>query len=287
MKNKKIVSTAALIATSLTAGHAQIADWNFDAGGAIAAPYNSPLATSGVLAGTAQATALGMDNNYTFNNSEGPGSITFCDVLSSAGASTGSGSYAWRVRGPTNAGGGGAGQSNGWNSQAPIGTQGALFAASTAGYNNITLSFDLNATTQAERNLAVLYTLDDTVSTPTWLLATITSAGSNGGTIQTGSGINTVGGNYVQLVPSGTGWNNQITATVAGAGGDANFAVEIVNASTGVDCVNGAGNPLNNSSGNWRYDNVNISGTAVPEPTTLALAGLGGLAALMAVRRRK
>ncbi len=267
---------ALLVATvvclvAATSHAATIAAWSFDAGGAIAAPYNTPAATTGSGSGT----QLGMSNSYTFNNGEGPGSIPFCDVLASAGASTGAGSYGWRVRGPTNVGGGGAGQSNGWNSQAPIGTQGAEFSVNTSGYNNITVSVDVNVTTQAERNLAIEYTLDDTVANPIWVNASYSSAGSQGTLFNNTTSALTLSGSYVQLSTASPGWNNQITANLPGAGGDPNFAVEVVNASSGTDCVNGAGNPLNNSSGNWRYDNINISGTAVPEPSTLALLAVG------------
>lgn len=266
---------------------ASIADWSFDAGGTIAAPYNTPLASSGALAGVAQGTQLGMTNGYTFANGEGPGSIANCDVLTSAGASTGSGAYAWRVRGNGNSANSGANNANGWNSSAPIATQGAEFEASTAGYSSITVSADINVTTQAERNLAILYTLDDTASSPVWANATITSAGSQGTLSTNSSSANTISGNYVQLSSAGTGWNNLITATIpAAANSDANFAVEIVNASTGADDVNGAGAPLNNSSGNWRYDNVIVSGTAaVPEPASVGVLALGALG--LAARRRR
>jgi hypothetical protein len=165
-----------VVASGALASAGTIAAWSFDAGGTIAAPYNSPAATSG----TGQATQLGMTNNYTFANGEGPGSVANCDVLASAGASTGSGSFGWRVRGNSNTANSGPGLANGWNSAAPIGTQGAEFTASTAGYAGITLTADINATGQAERNLAVLYTLDDTQATPVWSNATITSAGSSG-----------------------------------------------------------------------------------------------------------
>jgi hypothetical protein len=36
--------------------------------------------------------------------------------------------------------------------------------------------------------------------------------------------------------------------------------VEIVNAATGADCTSASGTALNNTSGNWRFDNVTISG---------------------------
>jgi len=260
-----------------SAHSAVIADWDFDGVGTVAAPYNTALATTG----TGSATQLGMNNNYTFANGEGPGSAAASDVLASAGASTGSGSFAWRIRGNGNAANSGAGVANGWNSAAPIGTQGAEFSVDTSLYNNVTLTLDVNATGQAERNLAIEYTLDDTVANPVWVNATITSAGTLGTLANNTTSTSTISGNYVQLSGSGTGWNNQIAATLPNAGGDPNFAFEVVNASTGADDVNTSGAPLNNSSGNWRFDNVELSGAlvATPEPSTLAL-GIGSIAAL-------
>jgi hypothetical protein len=275
IKSKKIVSMAALIAASLSAAHAQtITAWTFDNDGVQAQPYNSPAPSTGV--GT--ASVLGMLNSYNGTNS-----VPGADIASAAGSS-GGGPDAWRIRGYTGNAQPNAG--NGWSTQAPIGTQGAEFAVDTSLYNNITISFDIDTTAQAERNLAVLYTLDDTVGSPTWLNATITSAGTLGTLVNNSSSSLTISGNYVQL---GSGWNNQITASFSGVSADPNFAMEIVNASTGTDNVGVSGSPYNNSSGNWRYDNVDITGTviAAPEPTTLALAGLGGLASLVAVRRRK
>ncbi|MGA3239631.1 MAG: hypothetical protein ABSG03_25420, partial [Bryobacteraceae bacterium] len=41
------------------------------------------------------------------------------------------------------------------------------------------------------------------------------------------------------------------------------FAVQMVNASTGADDIGASGTALNNNSGNWRFDNVTISGQSI------------------------
>jgi len=275
MKNKKIVSMAALIAASLSAAHAQttITAWTFDnytaaAGTIVANP--SPVTGSGT------ASALGFNNSYNSTTS-----ISSPDILADvAGNSTGSGLNDWRLRGQS--------PGNGWSSQAPIGTQGAEFTTDTTGYSGIKLTFDISTTKQAPANLEVLYTTDGS----TWNNATLSYVVGNTATVLNNTtSANTVMGSYIKMQNSNGGWYNGITADLSGisaVNNNPNFAVEIVNASTGVDDINQAGTAYNNSSGNWRLDNVVISGVApVPEPTTLALAGLGGLAALVAVRRRK
>jgi hypothetical protein len=291
MNNKYFIYSAALLAASLAVANAQttLADWSFTA--AASPPDNTPAPSSGVDVSTATATELGMNNNYTFNGGETGPSVASSDVTSATGDSLSTG-FGWRVRGNGNAAGPVA---NGWNSQAPIGTQGAQFLASTLGYSDVLLTFDLQTTKQAENNLEVLYTLNGT----TWQNATITSAGSgvNGGIIgqiETGSAsdANTVDGSYLSFNYAGAptanasgGYDNQIQVNFGDiADNDASFGVEIVNASTGADDVSVGLAALNNSSGNWRYDNVMI--TAVPEPGTLALAGLGGLSSLLVLRRR-
>jgi hypothetical protein len=273
---KKTIFALCLVSllTSLSVSHAQtvIATWDYDAGGTIAAPYNTNAATGGANMTMAWATQVGMSNNYTFNNGEGPGSLANCDVLATAGASTGSGAFAWRVRGNGNTANSGTGVANGWNSQAPIGTQGAEFFVDTTTYNNITVSVDINDTAQGEGKLAILYTTNDAVANPIWFDATLTSPGSLGTIGNNTTNPNTVMGNYAVLGSAGNGWNNQIQGTCTLAGNDPNFAVAIVNAATGADCVNAAGSALNNSSGNWRFDNIVVSGTtggALATPPTL------------------
>jgi hypothetical protein len=294
MKKTYILSAAALLAASMAVSHAQttLAQWTFTA--TASPPDNTPAPSGGVDVSTATATELGMNNSYTYNGGETGPSVASSDVTSASGDSLSSG-FGWRVRGNGNTAGPVA---NGWNSQAPIGTQGAQFLASTLGYSDVLLSFDLQTTKQAENNLEVLYTLDGSA----WQNATITSAGSgvNGGIIgkiETGSAsdANTVNGSYLSFNYAGAptanasgGYDNQIQVNFGSiADNDANFGVEIVNASTGADDVGVGLSALNNSSGNWRYDNVIISAVPVPEPGTLALAGLGGLSGLLLFRRSR
>ena len=67
MKKILLTSLVAFLAAHPSLKAATIADWDFDAGGAKSAPYNTPAATSG----TGSATQLGMTNNYTYTNGEG------------------------------------------------------------------------------------------------------------------------------------------------------------------------------------------------------------------------
>ena len=242
-----------------------IAAWDFDTLGTVNPPFNTPLATSGA----GSATELGMSNNYTYLGGEGPGSYpASCDVLAQGGASTGAGSYAWRIRGPSNTSGGGPGQANGWNTQAPIGTQGAEFDASTAGYSNIVVSFDVYFTTQAEAKMCAYYTTDGWASSN---VANNLFYGAKPAFIQTNSSSpNTVPGTYFYET-AGQNWYNSLVVDFTGVAGVNNnplFGIRIVNAATSGDCVNFTGVGYNNASGNCRFDNVAIGGTSgTPAPT--------------------
>lgn len=281
MKLKTLITMGGLLAATLGAAQAQttIADWNFDSLGTQAAPYNSPAPSTG--SGT--ATVLGMSNNY---NDGTTGSSPYADVLSTPGASTGANSYGWRIRGGSTTGG--AGTPNGWSTNAPVGTQGAQFAANTTGYNNIGLSFDLYTTGQAEANVAVEYTLNGT----TWNdVSLISYSGAMSTAVHNNTtSAGTIMGEYLQLKTAAGGWYNDITAILPStAANDPNFAIKIVNASTGTDDINQSGTIYNNNSGNWRYDNVNITGSIVPvpEPNTLACFGLGFTAFIAICKFRK
>jgi hypothetical protein len=283
---KKIVSTAALIAASLPASQAAtITAWTFENDSI--AVNNSPTASTG----SGSASSIGMNIYPTPNVG-----VTTDDVLAGKSSDTGANGVAdtsqiWRIRAQA----GTNGAANGWSSLAPIGTQGAVFDASTVGYDDINVSFDWYATTQGEANLQLEYTTNGT----TWNNIALTLAGSDGGLAvltNNGSDSNTVTGSYVSdnLLNNGSlagqDWFTDLTATISapGAANDPNFAIEMVNASTGADDVSTQGTALNNNSGNWRFDNVTISGTAVsatPEPATFALFGTGLVALLMGRRK--
>ena len=230
-----------------------ITQWNFESPLTIAV-NNSPAPSTG----TGTASGLGMTNSYNSTTSTNTD-----DVVQGASGDTGNDGLAdttqvWRIRGLT---------ANGWSSQAPIGTQGAEFAASTVGYSSINVSFDWYATTQGEGKLQLEYTTDGT----TWNNVAITVPTADTATTAhtNSSSANTVMGSYVQV--SGQNWSPNLTATISdpNAANDPNFAIELVNASTGADCVNTTGAALNNTSGNWRFDNVTISGTVQPAAPTV------------------
>src|SRR5579862_3115221 len=274
--------TCALVA--VTQARAQIITaWTFE--NDPVAVNNSPAPSTGI--GTAGS--IGMNIYPTPNIG-----VTTDDVLVGKSSDTGANTVAdttqtWRIRAQA----GSSGAANGWSSAAPIGTQGAQFAASTVGYNSINVSFDWYATTQGEANMQLEYTTDGV----TWHNVALTLSGSDAGLqvlSNSGSDVNTVTGSYVSdnILTGGSSagqdWFTGLTATITdpNAANDPNFAIEMVNASTGADDVSTQGTALNNTSGNWRFDNVTISGTlAVPEPSTFALIGCG-FAALIGLRRK-
>jgi len=244
----------AVLAASLPAAHAGIiAAWTFE-NDSIA--VNNAPATS---TGSGAASSIGMATYATPNIG-----VTTDDVLLGAAGDTGSNNNAdltqiWRVRAQA----GTAGAANGWSSAAPIGTQGAMFAASTAGYGSVTVSFDWYATTQGEAKLQLQYTTDGS----TWHNVPLTlSALDTGLAVMTNStSANTVMGSYVAITGgAGQNWFPGLTATISdpAAANNPSFAVRMVNASTGADDIAAAGTALNNTSGNWRFDNVTITGQA-------------------------
>jgi len=281
------LSAALLLAAAQTQAQV-ITAWNFE---------NDPVAVNNSPApstGSGIASSIGMNIYPTPNVG-----VTTDDVLVGKASDTGANGVAnltqtWRVRAQAGANG----AANGWSSLAPIGTQGAQFAASTAGTGSsgIQVSFDWYATTQGEANLQLAYSLNVNAPTPVWNNLQITLGGSDAGLVvlNNTTSANTVMGYYVSdnlLVNgsnSGQDWFTGLTATITdpGAANDPNFGIEMVNASTGADNVSTAGTALNNNSGNWRFDNISISAIQAPEPSALSFAALGFAGLCWQFRRR-
>lgn len=268
IKNIACIASILLASLSLVQGQTVLVDWTFDNAG-IVAPVKNPAPSSGVDISTAYAESVGMTNTLTPTPSVGAPDVIANPSTNSD--TTPSLPDAWRVR----AKGSGGNTGNGWSDAAAIGTQGAMFAASTVGYTNIQLTFDVSATTQGEGLLQVQYTTNNGVNwnnapltyptIPSLILTnTIAGTGTNGLVI----------GTYLNMVETGTygqQWYTNVTANLSGIPGvdnNPNFAIEIVNAAEGTNCVAAAGTPLNNTSGNWSLDNVAISGNT---PATLTV----------------
>jgi len=264
-----MISLLGLAFTSASA--ATITQWTFEG-----------LSTSGVNASPATAAGSGAASTVGMALYTGPENSGIATLAGTDGTNNGAGNLTWKVRG-----------SNGWNTAAAIGTQGAQFSVNTTGYTGISASFDWYPSTKGEAKLLIQYTTDGT----TWINAsasdiTIPTVGTLSLNTNSSSS-NTVMGAYINTTAGNT-WYNGITLNLSGisaADNDANFGFRLLNASTGTDNVQATGGTaLDNTAGNWSFDNVKISGTAAtPEPSTYALM-MGGLVALVGfqlMRRNK
>jgi hypothetical protein len=250
-----------------------IVEWTFDSYPSASTIVTNPVPEiGGATAG--KATSIGFNNGYTYAGGNGTGSTDASDINNTGGSSSGSaGPNAWRVRGAILATGVAG---IGWNYNAPIGTQGAEYDASTAGYSNIVVNFDLYFTSAAEARACVLYTTDGWATTN---VANSLAYAPNPSYIQTnlpvgsGGSANTVTGTYF-VAPNSQGFYNNIIVDFTGIPGVDNnplFGFKVVNAATGSgDCLNLSGTAYNNSSGNWRFDNVTVAGTAGTPPPAIA-----------------
>jgi hypothetical protein len=244
MKIKNLACIASILVASLVGAKAAnlttLTAWNFDnvAVGASANPASSTgFGTAGVI---------------------GFGGSTTPDVVSLAGSSTG-GANAWGVG--TNTGG----ATVGWSTNAAIGSQGAKFAASTLSYYQIQVSFDIYAQTNSEAAVLVQYSQDGLL----WQNANITAPGSAGILATNTNPTNGIvtGVSYLVLTNKTVGgWNNGVTVNLTGVPGvanDPNFAIRIVNATTGTNCLDTTGAIYKSANnGDWTLDNVVFQGVS-------------------------
>jgi hypothetical protein len=261
IKNITFAVSALILMVSLLGLKAQtpLTVWNFNqiSEGANANP--SPTT------GYGSASALGLANSYNGTNS-----LSNPEVVNLTGSSNG-GTNAWQISGGGAAPNGG----DGWSTAAAIGSQGVQFSGSTFGYYRVMLTFDVNASPDAPADLQVEYTTDGTF----WWNATNISV-SGTAMVTTNAGVlngtnGTVAGTYIQLA---SGWNNQITVDLSGLSGvdnNANFAVRLVNASTGTNCVDTTGNVYDNNSGSWSFNNVTIQGVSIDTIADWTFASYG------------
>jgi len=239
-----------------------IARWDFTNYPATGGASNSPLPSIG----TGTATSLGMTNSYSYvtGSHTYTGSVTADDLTNTTGGTDPSpAALAWRIRGTSKSNGPNTG--NGWNTAAPQYTQGVQFMVSTVGHYNIVFQYDWYTTAQGVRNLQAQYTVDGS----TW-----TNVGP------------------LQVAQSGGGYSDQIAINfpalgIATVNNNPHFGVRLVSAydptytlsSTYTSATLGATGPvqIDNTSGNWRFDEINVLGTssaATTLPTVNETTGL-------------
>ncbi len=243
-----------------------VANWAFDDIG-VNAPVNNPTPSIANNAATAACIGFGTPANplnpippFTTGGSSSTNSADVLSMGSGPFTSTGpAGKLVWRLRGSPG---------NGWHSTQPIGSQGAEFDVSTVNYTNIILTFDLYFTTQGEARMCVLYATNGVDFTNVANLACssyptlIQTNTPSGASESQGYTPNIVNGTFLDNT-IGSLFYNYMSVDFTGVPGVANnplFAFRVVNAATGVECVNFLHQPYNNNSGNARIDNVAISG---------------------------
>jgi hypothetical protein len=228
--------------------------------------YTILLAAGVALCGVAQAATIA---KWTFETSLPflTDSSTIGSISAEVGTGTASGVHASSATDWSNPVGNNSAESFSVNTWAQ--NDYFQFTASTVGFSNITFSFDQTRSNTGPSAFKVAYSTDGTSFT------------------------NLPNGSYTVVnaltfsdSTTGTSWSSTKLATntsysfslsaISVVNNASNVYVRLIQTATGV-----------NASGTSRVDNVEIAGTAIPEPSTFA-AILGGVALLgVAARRRR
>lgn len=163
---------------------------------------------------------------------------------------------AWRVRGSVN---------NGWSTTTEL-LSGARFTVPTTGFRDIIVSMDVDASNGSASHAQFQYTTNGTDFL------------SFGGLTQFQNGSN--------LFDTGLTWD---LSSISGVNNNSNFAFQLVSAFHpdfgSFRRVDGTG-PVG-TSGNYRFDMVTVSATAVPEPAGFALLAIASAAGVVRNRLRR
>jgi hypothetical protein len=242
---KQFIATAVAATTALTMpalGQSTITQWDFNGASSSTVPggTSSPTASTG----TGTASLVG---GTTASFASGAASGGSSDPVSTSPPN-----FAWNTTTyPAQSAG--------------SGTAGAQFAVSTAGYENISIRWDMRFSNTANRFVQLLYSIDGT---------SFSSAGlANDGIFENVSG--------------GDVWSNGISfdlSSVAGISDNAVFSFRVVSIFSPTSGAYVASNPSSTyGGGTMRFDMVTVSGTLIPAPGALALLGIAGISA----RRRR